>query len=490
MVAAGDVPLPKRIRAANGIGRVHFVEPGAPDFHIFSRFRLPRIGGVLLATILRDAGYETRAYCEDMTSLRLREIGDADLVGISTVTSTAPAAYRIADDLRAMGVKVFMGGPHVTFMPDEALEHCDWVFRGEADEWITQAVAAIDGRFDPAEVQGLSWRDVDGDGSVHHNVRPEFVRELDETPAPDFSLLQGGFSLGFRRTVVPLVTSRGCPYDCSFCSVTPMFGRCYRFKSPERVIRELVDRNASGNHVFFYDDHFIASPKRTKVLLDEFIKADLDFRWSAQVRADITKDEGMVEKMARSGCEAVYIGMESINPATLEEYNKGQTVQDLESAIKAFHRHKINMHGMFVLGSDTDTVKTIRETARFAKRNRIQTIQFLILTPLPGTRYYDKLKSEGRIIFDDWRLYDAQHVVYRPKLMSVYELQIEMLKATLSFYSKRQIIKQFLRFEFTHSIITAYGRSHALKWRRRNADFLDRVRSLGAAGAPLAAGAW
>ena len=473
--------------AAEGIRRINFVEPGAPDLHIFSRFQLPRIGCVLLATILKEAGYETASFCEDMRSLRLREFADADLVGISTVTSTAPRAYWLADELRAKGVKVFMGGPHVTFLPDEALEHCDWVYRGEADEWITQAVAAIDGRLDPAEVRGLSWRDSNGD--VHHNERPEFVRDLDAVPPPDFSLLRAGFMFGFRRTILPVITSRGCPYDCSFCSVTPMFGRCYRFKSIDRVMSELRERNVDGRHVFFYDDHFCANPKRTHALVEEFIRQKVDFHWSAQVRADISRDEEMVSKMARSGCEAVYIGMESVNPATLEEYNKGQTVEDLEAAIQVFHRHRINMHGMFVLGSDSDTAETIRDTARFALRNRIQTVQFLILTPLPGTRYYDDLKGSGRLIFDDYSLYDAQHVVYKPARMSVEELQLEMLKATLKFYSKRQIVRQFMRFEFTNSMITAWARNHTKSWIRRNKAFLEQIRGLGAAGESSPAGA-
>ncbi len=474
----------KDTRAAGPIKRIHFVEPGAPDFHIFSRFRLPRLGCVLLATILRDAGYETASFCEDIWPLGMGEIAGADLVCISTVTSTAPRAYRLADELRRRGVRVFMGGAHVTFLPDEALEHCDWAFRGEADEWIVRAVEAIDGRGDPAEVRGLSWRDADGE--VHHNPRPDFVRDLDALPPPDFGLMKARFHGHFRRRIIPLMTSRGCPYDCSFCSVTPMFGRCYRFKSVDRVMSELGRHDLAGRHVFFYDDHFCANPKRTHELLDALLADGPRFRWSAQVRADIARDESLVEKMARAGCDIVYVGLESVNPETLADYNKGQTVADMEKSIRAFRRNRINIHGMFVLGADTDTAETVRETARFARRNDIQTVQFLILTPLPGTRHYQDLVREGRIILDDWRLYDGNHVVYRPGRMSVYELQVEQLKATLKFYSKRQVVRQFLRFEFTNSIITAYARKHAKRWRRANAEFIARLEALGAAGAPWA----
>jgi radical SAM superfamily enzyme YgiQ (UPF0313 family) len=464
------------------ITRVNFVEPGAPDLHIFSRFRLPRIGCVLLATILREAGYRTRSHCEDMRPLLIAEIADADLVCISTVTSTAPRAYQMADELRRRGVRVCIGGPHATFVPEEALEHCDWVFRGEADEWIVPLVEAIDGRRDPAGIRGLSWRDARGE--VRHNPRPEFVRDLDALPAPDFGLLQSGFGLGWGRRIIPVMTSRGCPYDCSFCSVTPMFGRCYRFKSLDRVMAELRDRVPDGQHVFFYDDHFCANPRRSHRLLDALIADGARFRWSAQVRADIARDPGLVAKMSRSGCDVVYVGMESVNPETLSDYNKGQTVADMERSIRVFRRNRIAVHGMFVLGADSDTVETVRQTARFALRNRIQTVQFLILTPLPGTRHYRELRRQDRLILDDWRLYDGQHVVYRPARMSVYDLQVETLRATLKFYSKRQVVRQFLRFEFSNSMVTAYARKHAKNWLRSNSEFISRLKALGTSGAP------
>jgi radical SAM superfamily enzyme YgiQ (UPF0313 family) len=263
-----------------------------------------------------------------------------------------------------------------------------------------------------------------------------------------------------------------------------MFGRCYRFKSLDRVMAELHAHDLHNQHVFFYDDHFCANPKRSHQLLDAMLASGLRFEWSAQVRADIARDEGLVAKMARSGCYAVYIGMESVNPETLTDYNKGQTVEDMEKSIRVFRRNRIHIHGMFVLGADTDTVETVRETARFALRNRIHTVQFMILTPLPGTRHFESLRRDERIILKDWRLYDGQHVVYRPGRMSVYDLQVEVLKATLKFYSKRQVLKQFLRFEFTNSMITAYARKHTKRWRKSNAEFLARLRSLGAMGAP------
>jgi radical SAM superfamily enzyme YgiQ (UPF0313 family) len=464
------------IGVGDGIQRVNFVEPGAPDLHIWSHFRLPRMGTVLLATILRHAGYRTRCFCEDVRPVSVSELADADLVCISTVTTTAPRAYGLADQLRRRGVRVILGGPHVTFMVGEAMEHCDWAFRGEADEWVTQAVAAIDGRFDPAEVRGLSWRDAGG--QVHHNPRSDFVRDLDALPPPDFSLLGTGYSRAWTRRIIPLMTSRGCPYDCSFCAVTPMFGRCYRFKSLERVIDELRAHDVRDQHVFFYDDHFCADPRRSHRLLDALLASDLRFQWSAQVRADVGRDEGLVAKMARAGCYAVYVGMESVNPQTLVSFNKRQTVADMERNIRVFRRHRIHIHGMFVLGADTDTVATVRQTAEFALDNRINSAQFTVLTPLPGTRCFEALRREGRILVNDWRLYDCQHVVFRPARISGYELQREVCEATMRFYTKRQAFKQLLRLQLTNSVITLYARRHMKRWSRGNAGFMAGLRSL------------
>ena len=150
--------------------------------------------------------------------------------------------------------------------------------------------------------------------------------------------------------------------------------------------------------------------------------------WGAQVRVEVARDEELLQLLQRAGCKIVYIGLESINPATLENYNKQQTVEDINLSIRRFHQHGIRVHGMFVFGSDFDTVQTIRDTVDFALKARVDSVQFLTLTPLPGTPLL-KAGSGGRLLTRDWELYDGHHAVFQPALMTPEQLQEETVKA-------------------------------------------------------------
>jgi len=460
--------------------KIVFIEPKPPDFHIFTRMPLPRLGTILLGTILQQNGYEVKSYVEEVSELNLEDILKADAVGISTITSTAPRAYEIARQIKRAGIPVFMGGPHVSYMPEEALEYCNYVLRGEADEIIVDFVEALKRGKGFDAIPGLSFRK---DGAIIHNKGVSPCKQLDSLPYPDFSIVKGLEDGLQPLEIAPIMTSRGCPYDCSFCSVTGMFGQQYRFRSKEKVIEELRRHNELGiNFIFFYDDNFAAHRTRTKELLRSMIEKDLTIPWTAQVRVEVAKDPELLSLMRDSNCHTVYIGFESINPETLKAYNKRQTVEDIERCIERLHAHRIRIHGMFVFGSDEDRVDTIHETVRFAKKNDLESIQLMILTPLPGTRFYYEMESQNRLISKDWSLYDAHHVVFEPKGMSYYDLQSETLKATTRFYSIGQILKRFVRFDMFNVSIKAYGRSLAKKWARKNEYFLEYTKALTNAG--------
>ncbi len=444
---------------------VVFIEPRSPDVHVFTRYGLPRLGIVQLGTILEEAGYYVKILVEDICEIDFDDIFKADAVGISTITSTAPRAYALASLLKKEGMPVVMGGPHVTFLPDEALEHCDYVLKGEAEDSIIPLFEAVLGEGELGSIPGLSFRNR---GVTVHNPTGAYCRDLDALPAPDLSLIKGWTR---KRPIVPMITSRGCPFHCDFCSVTEMFGRKYRFRSNQNVLREL--RKYSDKFVFFYDDNFAANRKHTRELLEMMIAEKITPKWSAQVRADTALEPGFPELMQRSNCSVVYIGLESVNPETLEQFNKGQSLEQMEEAVGRFHDCNIRIHGMFVFGSDHDTVDSIRRTVRWAKKFDIGTVQFLILTPVPGTKVYNELSSKKRIVSEDWSLYDGHHVVFTPAKLSPFELQKEMFKALSRFYSFLQAIKKFFRFQFLNSYIRLYGRLVLRGWRRRNRYFLD-----------------
>ncbi len=451
---------------------IYFIEAKSPGAHIFSFTALPRLGSILLGTILKEKGYNVKVFIEDIAPLAWSLLDDADMICISSITSTANRAFQIAERFRKLGIPVAVGGPHSTFLPEESLQYADYVVIGEGEETLVELMEHLETNQPLDTIKGLSFKN-DREEIVHNPPR-ELAEDLDTAPIPDFSLVYKWE----KARVVPLATSRGCPFGCKFCSVIPMFGRKYRFKSIERVLTEIRAAAPRKDHVFFIDDNFAANKKRTKQLLMAIIESNIKFEWSAQVRTDVAKDPELLELMQRAGCFAVYIGFESINPKTLSLYNKGQVLSDIENAIRLVKQHNINIHGMFVLGSDTDDIQTIRNTAKFAKRLNIESIQFMVLTPLPGTPVFEEIRSSGRLIHTDWSKYDAQHAVFEPKQMTAFELHVETLKAMAKFYSWPTIFRNLWKFDFFYAVVGLYGKRSVKKALSGARKYYDQLRDL------------
>ena len=453
------------------MSRIVFIEPKSPNLHIYSQFVLPRLGCIILRTLMTNRGWDADLFIEQIHPIDLNKIRGADLVGISTITSTAPRAYEIADKIRAMGIPVIMGGPHVTFLTEEALEHCDYVIRGEGEQALMSFIDAWETDKDFSSVPNLSYKP--GDQIIHIPNAPP-IHNLDSLPYPDFTDALDKPRLFMPRTI-PVQTSRGCPFDCTFCSVTGMFGRRYRYRSTENIITELRRYNSRKNEIFFYDDNFTADRKRAKELLQTMITEKFRFKWSTQVRADIAKDIELVGLMKNAGCHTVYIGLESVNPESLKGMNKKQTVDDIKKAVHVLRRYGINVHGMFVFGFDEDDWKTVKRTIRFAKKSRLTSSQFLILTPLPGSQFFDRITSENRVLFHDWALYDAHHVVFKPALFTLKGLQKAQMSGHARFYSFRETIKHLLHFQWVAVAVAHYARKLNRSWKKKNATFLKAI---------------
>jgi radical SAM superfamily enzyme YgiQ (UPF0313 family) len=452
---------------------IYFIEAKSPGAHIFSRTPLPRLGTILLATILRDKGYNTKVFIEDVSKPDWKLLEEADMICISSITSTAPRAYQIAKRFSTKGIPVVIGGPHTTFMPEEGLLYADYVVRGEGEETLVELVEHLNSGLPLDTINGLSFK-TNQDG-IRHNPERELVLDLDAAPIPDFSLVHN-----WERTkvVVPIATSRGCPFSCKFCSVIQMFGRKYRFKSIDRVINEVKTLATKKSHVFFVDDNFAADKKRTKALLQAMLDSNIKIEWSAQVRTDIARDAELIELMKATGCFNVYIGFESINPKTLRLYNKGQVVEDIDKCIRLLKKHSIGIHGMFVLGSDMDDIHTIRNTYIYAKELGIESVQFLMLTPLPGTPVFKELQSQGRIIHTDWSKYDAHHAVFEPKLMTAFELHVETLKAMARFYSWISILRNLWKFDFFYGLVGLYGKKSVKKALSNTKKYVEHLKEI------------
>lgn len=446
--------------------KVVLIEPQSKEDHVYKSVRMPRLGLPLLGARLRDAGYRVELYLGTASTLPWSKIVDADYVGISTITATSAEAYRIAGYLRSRGLIVLMGGIHPHVMPDEALRHADFVVRGEADSTIVPLLRTLERGGLPWSVPGVSFWN--GPEAVH-NPCPREAVEMDQLPLPDFSLFKG--QKPFRT--IPVMTSRGCPFNCNFCSVTLMFGRRYRFRSTESVLNELAAYR--GRSVFFCDDNFTANPARSKELFQGMLDNKTGLKsWGAQMRVEAARDPEMLELMRCSGGDMAFVGLESINPATLAALNKQQSVDEVRECVRRFHEYGIRVHGMFIFGSEADTVQTIRDTVDFALDSLIDSLQFAILTPLPGTPLYQKLEAEGRLLTKQWELYDGHHTVFQPALMSPEQLQRETMAAFKRFYAFRNVFRN----TFTRGWQTPFYRSvgwYLVRHFERKSRWFDRA---------------
>ena len=436
------------------INKISFIEVGSPDAHIFSKFPIPRVGPILLSTILKEKGYNVKVFIEDLKKPDWSFIENSDIVCISTITSTAIRAYNIAKKLRKLGIKIIIGGAHPSFLPEEALLHSDYVVRGEGDYTLPELISFLDKGIPSIQsIEGISYKN-EMNQVVHNPPRP-LIEDLNSLPEPDFSLIYGWKP----SNIYPVSTSRGCPFNCRFCSVIPMFGRKYRFKSVETTLNEIrYVSKVSKATIFFVDDNFTANKERTKEILRGVINENIKINWSAQVRVDIAKDAELLRLMAESGCSTIYVGFESINPKTLELYNKKQNLEEIVNCIKTVKETGIKIHGMFVLGADTDDIDTIKKTADFAIKAKIDTVQFMMLTPLPGTPIFFEMKENKRLLHNDWSKYDAHHVVFIPVLMKPETLHIETLRAMKKFYSWKYILNHLLNFDLYYAAIGVYGK--------------------------------
>lgn len=452
-----------------------FIEPKSPSLHIFSKYPLPRLGTLILGTMMKRRGWEVEVFVEELRKIDFKAVEAADLVAISTITSTAPRAYAIADEARKLGRAVILGGPHVTFLADEAIEHADFVIRGEGEETLMAFIDSWEKGEDLASIPNLSYRK--NDEIIHNPYRPSWV-DLDRIPFPDLSLIKLPRQRVGGRRIIPIETSRGCPFNCSFCAVTGMFGRSYRFRSTASVLEELSRFNDPRNIIFFYDDNFTANRRRTKELLEGMIREKFRFRWTAQVRADVTRDIELVRLMKKARCHTVYIGFESMNPESLKAMKKRQTVEEIARAATILRGHGIHIHGMFVFGFDQDDWQTVKESVKFARKARLTSTQFMILTPLPGSEFYENMKRENRIKFHDWGLYDGHHVVFQPARFSIFGLQWAQMFSHKKFYSLIEMAKRFIEGRWLDLVLARYARNLNRLWRKKNRAFLKVVELL------------
>ena len=378
------------------------------------RVLTPPLGLAMLAA-LTPADIEVSLTDENVAAIDFQE--KTDLVGITTLTITAQRAYEIADIFRARGITVVLGGIYASFLPDEAGQHADAVVIGEAEETWPKLIAD----FKANRLQKVYRQGERG--------------TLVNLPVPRRDLFTKGAYL-IKNT---LAATRGCPYSCSFCSVSSFFGRTYRCRPVDDVIKEL-DTLEGAKYVFFVDDNIIGNPKFAKELFRAMVPYKI--KWFGQASVTIARDDELLELAAASGCIGLMIGFESIEPANLATVAKRiNVVDEYEGVISKIHSKGIGIHGFFITGLDEDRKDVFERTVRFAQEMKLESAGFAYPMPLPGTEFFNSLDKEGRVITREWARY-ANEIVFEPKLMSREELQEGHAWASQEFFRLSSIWKR------------------------------------------------
>lgn len=395
-----------------------FVVPGWPpdSFWDVLYFKFPPLFAATLAGL--TPSHHSWSYVDE--SLEPVDFSiKPDLVAITIMTPLAPRGYIIADRFRAMGVKVIIGGIHASNMPEEAAAHADAVVIGEADEIWTRIL-----------------EDAQRD-KLKPMYRQKAYTVMDRIPPANRSLYpEKGY---FFENMIQ--TTRGCPFRCEFCTVTAFFGGTYRLRPIEIIMEEVSSLCRAPGYIFFADDNLIARTDHALALMERLKKHRL--RWVCQAPITIAQDESMLRHFAEAGCHGIFIGFESLNENNLAIMGKPQNRVDFyEECIRRIHDHGIGVYGSFVFGYDHDTVAVFDQFLEFANRTALDGAFLPVLTPFPGTKIYKRLEAEGRILTRDWRYYDMATVVFRPKGMTITELQEGFWKINRKFYSLTSIFKR------------------------------------------------
>lgn len=395
----------------------------------WNRYRVWKPLSLMVLAALTPAEWEISIVDENLGVPDYGAMPRPELVGITAFTSQANRAYEAAGHFRRLGVPVVMGGIHATMCRDEALQHVDSVVTGEAEDvWPRVLEDARHGRLKPLYNGGLA--------------------EINHVPPARHDLLPTGYAFG------AIQTTRGCPLNCTFCSVTAFNGAHYRQRPVADVVREF--QSIPEKRVLVVDDNLIGTrPEhiaRAKDLFRAMGQANLEKQWVAQATINFADDEELLGLAAKAGCKGVFIGFESVSPAGLREISKKFNLlksRDFRASVRRIQRHKILVAGSFIIGLDIDEPGIGKRIAEVARGYAVDNLNALFLTPLPGTRLWDQMISEGRIALnrfpEDWKYYTLTFPVARYNHFSQDEIIREMISCNSKFYSIPRILLRVLR---------------------------------------------
>ena len=413
--------------------RLYLINPSNPLVSIvnvndsrWNRYRVWKPLSLMVLAGLTPPGWDITIVDENLGPPDYSAMPRPDLVGITAFTSQAPRAYEVTAYFQGLGVPVVMGGIHATMCLEEVSARVDSVVTGEAESvWVKLLEDARHGCLKPRYEGGLA--DINHLAAARHDLLPE------------------------RYAFGAIQTTRGCPLNCNFCSVTTFNGAQYRQRPIPEVVREF--QSIREKRVLVVDDNLIGTRSehiaRAKDLFRALAQAHLRKEWIAQATINFADDEELLALAAQAGCRGVFIGFESPTPEGLRELGKKINLvkgRDFRASVQRIQRHNILVVGSFIIGLDVDEPGIGRQIAAVASHYGLDNLNTLFLTPLPGTRLWDQMKSENRIVLDafpeDWKYYTLTFPVARYQRLSLDQIIGEMLSCGRNFYSLPRLLRR------------------------------------------------
>jgi len=413
--------------------------------------KTPPMGLAYLAAVLEAEGYQPKiidANALGLNYLALKkelEKENPDIVGVTAITPMiyeAMATIKVTKESSPNAVTI-IGGPHATFCPSEILEDCpevDVICLGEGEETLIDLVRTVEKRSDLRDVRGIVYRN---NGHFFKTEPRLLIKDLDRLPFPARHLLPMNRYTVFARSypMINIVSSRGCPFNCAFCSSSRIVGRYFRARTPQNVVDEIeqVTQRYKVNSFEFCDDTFTLDRGRVVKICEEIIRRGLDISWACSSRADlVTKD--LLFRMKKAGCHLIFYGIESGSERILKLMKKGETHAEMIKAVKITKEVGIETLGSFILGYPDETKSELLQTIAFAKKIGVDFAEFSIATPYPGTELYEIALNRNLLLTKDWSEYTAAKPVIKPLHFSVQELSQFFAKAYRGFYSSPRVL--------------------------------------------------
>ncbi|MDD5650612.1 MAG: radical SAM protein [Candidatus Nanoarchaeia archaeon] len=419
----------------------------------------PSLGVAYIAAYSESKGHEVKVIDSEAMNYNFEDIKriilefKPDVIGMQTFCTNLSKCYKVAEIAKSLNkdIKIILGGAQATLSPNDLIkqENIDFIIYGEAEISFNNLLDTIKNKGDYKKVNGLVWKNKN---KIITNKPQELIKDISILPLPArhlFPMEKYHSSANLRgKHTLNIMTSRGCPFRCAYCSGHLTFGKTHRYNSTENIIKELKELTTKyhADSIQFYDETFTANRARVMELCDALIKEKIKISWSCFTRVNLV-DEELLIKMKQAGCYLIFFGLESGVQRLLNLIKKDITLEQQEKAVKLCKKVGIEVWGSFILALPTETIEDAKQTIDWAKKLDIDYVQFPICTPFPGTELYEICKKTGKILNENWENFLTwDEIVYVPENRSIDEIKKTVKQAYRTFYLRPHItIKRALQ---------------------------------------------